>query len=200
MPFNEVRVSWPHRGHHYYPTDCQTTVKYYGSIFGEPNRLPRTLTAVASQIWRPTRLATLAEANPRRVSLATLANPAARPPVFATGIARYARESLRSPSHCPPLPPPPLLSAPLPPPACPRWVGGGAGVPPAPAARRPRPASRPPPVRPLLRFAPTCCGRGVRGRGGVVGRRVRPVAGVLGGRWLPPRPARLRRSPLRRPC
>lgn len=97
MPFNEERVSWPHRGHLYCPSACQTTVKYYGSIFGETNILATTLTAVASQLWRPTRLATLAEANAARVSLATLANPAPSQPVIATGIARYARESLRSP-------------------------------------------------------------------------------------------------------
>ena len=41
-----------------------------------------------------------------------------------------------------------MLSAPLPPPAYPRGVGGGAVTPPAPVARRPRPASRPPPFRP----------------------------------------------------
>ena len=52
MPFNEEGVSWPQSGHHYCPSACQTTVKYYGSIFGEPNRLARTLTAVASQIWQ----------------------------------------------------------------------------------------------------------------------------------------------------
>lgn len=61
MPFNEVRVSWPQSGHNCYPSACQTTVKYYGSIFGEPNTLAPTLTAVASQLWRTTRLATLAE-------------------------------------------------------------------------------------------------------------------------------------------
>ena len=52
MPFNEERVSWPQSGHHCWHSACQTTVKYYGSIFGEPNRLARTLTAVASQIWQ----------------------------------------------------------------------------------------------------------------------------------------------------
>lgn len=62
MPFDEERVSWPQSGHRYWQSASQTTVKYYGSIFGEPNRLARTLTAVASQLWQPTRLATLAEA------------------------------------------------------------------------------------------------------------------------------------------
>lgn len=61
MPFNEEGVSWPLCGHHGWQSASQTTVKYYGSIFGRPNRLARTLTAVASQLWRPTRLSTLAE-------------------------------------------------------------------------------------------------------------------------------------------
>lgn len=52
MPFNEERVSWPQSGHTCWQSARQTTVKYYGSIFGEPNRLAHTLTAVASQIWR----------------------------------------------------------------------------------------------------------------------------------------------------
>ena len=52
MPFNEERVSWPQSGHHCWQSASQTTVKYYGSIFGEPNRLARTLTAVASQLWQ----------------------------------------------------------------------------------------------------------------------------------------------------
>ncbi len=93
MPFNEERVSWPHRGHHYCPSACQTTVKYYGSIFGKPNRLAPTLTAVASQLWRPTRLATLAEANPLRASLrSALANhcPAHAPLVLARRLLRRA--------------------------------------------------------------------------------------------------------------
>lgn len=75
MPFNEERVSWPRSGHQCCQSACQTTVKYYGSIFGEPNRLAPTLTAVASQLWRHTRLATLAEANPLRAPLrSALAN------------------------------------------------------------------------------------------------------------------------------
>ena len=42
MPSNEKRVSWPQSGHHCWQSARQTTVKYYGSIFGEPNRLALT--------------------------------------------------------------------------------------------------------------------------------------------------------------
>ena len=93
MPFNEEGVSWPRSGHHYWQSACQTTVKYYGSIFGKPNRLAPTLTAVASQLWRPTRLATLAEANPLRAPLrSALANhcPAHAPLVLARRLLRRA--------------------------------------------------------------------------------------------------------------
>lgn len=112
MPFNEVRVSWPQSGHHYYPSDCQTTVKYYGSIFGEPNRLPHTLTAVASQIWRPTRLATLAESLPAPPPspLAFRPPPPSRVPAGGGWRRRRSARPRRPPSPprlAPPARPPP---------------------------------------------------------------------------------------------